>query len=183
MKAPGRPALFLDRDGTLMEERHYCSRPEEVVLIHGVRAALEDAWQHGWALVLVTNQSGIGRGFISLAEYRAVHEAFMRLLHPVVFDSVEMCPSAPPTEDPDRKPKPGMLLRAAQKLQIDLKRSWTVGDKASDLEAGRAAGTRVALVHTGYGLKTKAEVSEESMDLQGENFPEVWSKIRSAFCS
>jgi len=145
-----RPAVFLDRDGTLIEERNHISRPEQVALLPGTAPTLSLLRQAGFLCVVVTNQSGIGRGLFSEVELRAVHEEMCRQLQGagVVLDGLYHCPIAPKIKDksviehPDRKPGPGMLLRAARELDIDLAESWIVGDTASDILAGRNAGCR-----------------------------------------
>ena len=149
-----RPAVFLDRDGTLMEEVDYCGDPAQVQLFNGVPAALRELKQAGFLLFLVTNQSGIGRGILSNANFEAVQTEFFRQLdNPGLIDGVYFAPEAPGKSFTRRKPSPAMLLEAAAEHHIDLAASWTVGDKSSDIAAGRAAGTRTILVLTGYGSR------------------------------
>ena len=145
------PAVFLDRDGTLMEEVEYCRDPEKVRLLPGVLDGLAKLKEAGFRCVIITNQSGIGRGWISMAEYEAVHARLTELLSAGLIDATYFCPDAPGTPSDCRKPAPGMVLKAAQDLQLDLNRSWFIGDKASDVGCGRNAGTRTILVQTGYG--------------------------------
>jgi D-glycero-D-manno-heptose 1,7-bisphosphate phosphatase len=146
-----QPAIFLDRDGTLMEEAGYCADPRKVRVFDGVPAALEELRLAGYRLILVTNQSGIGRGYFTVEDYRAVQAEFERQILPAYLDAVYFCPDAPDAPSKRRKPAPGMLLEAAQEHGIDLPRSWMVGDKASDIACGLAAGCRTLLVLTGYG--------------------------------
>lgn len=149
-----RPAVFFDRDGTLMEEVHYCSDPSTVRLYPGVRDALARLQAAGFINVIITNQSGIGRGFISPEQYSAVHKELLRQIgddHLVT--ATYHCPDAPPTPSLRRKPAPGMVLEAAQEHGIDLAHSWFIGDKKADVECGKAAGTRTILVQTGYGAQ------------------------------
>ena len=151
-----RPAVFLDRDGTLMEEVDYCRDPAQVRAFEGVPAALLELKQAGFLLILITNQSGIGRGILSTADFEAVQTEFLRQLGCLglgsgLIDGVYFAPEAPGEPSTHRKPAPGMLLEAAAEHHIDLSASWTIGDKSSDIEAGRAAGTRTILVLTGYG--------------------------------
>ncbi len=159
-KAPLRPALFLDRDGTLNVEVDYLHRPEDAHLTPGAGAALARVNAFGIPVVVVTNQAGIGRGRYGWAEYEAVQARLRELLaeEGAHVDAAYACPYHEAGVDdyrvadhPDRKPNPGMLLRAAQDLGLDLTKSWMVGDKDVDLQAGRAVGCRVALVLTGYG--------------------------------
>ncbi len=157
----GRPALFLDRDGVLVEEIGYLHRPEEVRLIPGAAALIAAANRAGLPAVLVTNQAGIGRGTYGWAEFQATQERISADLAAggAALDMVLACPfhaeAAPPYRHPAhpcRKPRPGMILRAAARLGLDLADSWIVGDRASDLEAGRAAGLAGgAQVLTGHG--------------------------------
>jgi len=150
------PALFLDRDGTLMQEVHYCRDPALVVLYPGVPEALRRLKAAGFRLVIITNQSGIGRGYFTEAEYQAVHRELLRQLcaalppgEAPLIDATYHCPDALPS--PRRKPAPGMVLEAVRDLGLDPARSWFVGDKAVDVECGRRAGTRTILVRTGHG--------------------------------
>jgi D-glycero-D-manno-heptose 1,7-bisphosphate phosphatase len=158
--AEGRPALFLDRDGVVVEEVHFLHRPEDVRLVPGAAAVLALARRRGLAVVLATNQSGIARGLFGWAEFAATQDRVEALLaaEGAGFDLVLACPFHPDGEPPYRgehpcrKPRPGMLLRAAERLGLDLWASWAVGDRARDLEAGRAAGCAGGLhVLTGYG--------------------------------
>ena len=145
-----RSAVFLDRDGTLIEESCYISRPEQVQLLPGTAEALAMLCEAGFACVVVTNQSGLGRGMFTEADLQAVHDEMNRLLRQagVELDGLYHCPIAPKVSDktiiehPDRKPGPGMLQRAARDLNLDIPSSWMVGDNASDLLAGRNAGCR-----------------------------------------
>jgi len=161
-----RPAAFIDRDGVLNEERAFVHRREDFALLPGVVAALRLLKAAGYLLVVVTNQSGIARGIYSEADYLALAEHMGAELAAagVPLDAVEYCPHLPdaPVEryrlDCDcRKPKPGMLRRAARALDIDAGASFLVGDRLSDIEAGRAAGIgRCFLVRTGYALPEEA---------------------------
>jgi D-glycero-D-manno-heptose 1,7-bisphosphate phosphatase len=159
--APGRPALFLDRDGAVVEETDYLCRVEDIIMIPGAAAAIAAANKHNVAVVMVTNQAGIGRGYYGWAEFQAVQKAIASALaaQGAKVDAVYACPHhregkgayAHP-DHPARKPNPGMLLQAASDLALDLTTSWLVGDKASDVEAAKRAGLAGALqVATGYG--------------------------------
>ena len=146
-----RRAVFFDRDGTLMEETHYCSDPAQVRVFEGAGDALDLLRAAGFAVVVVSNQSGIGRGFFTVEQYRAVEAEFLRQIGAGRIDRSYFCPDAPGAPSICRKPEPGMLLAAARDLDLDLVQSWMVGDKAGDIECGRRAGTRTILVRTGYG--------------------------------
>ena len=134
-------ALFLDRDGTLIVDTAYPRDPARVVLLDGAADALREL-QRDWLLVVVSNQSGIGRGLVTPDEANAVHDRFVALYATlgVAFAGIYYCPHAPGARCACRKPSPGLLLDAADELGVMLTRSVMVGDKPSDLEAGRAAG-------------------------------------------
>ena len=151
------PALFLDRDGTLMEEVHYCADPALVRIYPGAGEALRKARAAGFRTILITNQSGIGRGLMTEAQYRAVEAEFLRQLGQGSIDASYFCPDPPGAPTTRRKPEPGMVLEAAREHDLDLARSFFIGDKASDIECGRRAGTRTILVLTGYGPEQRAE--------------------------
>ena len=147
------PAVFLDRDGTLMEEAYYCSHPDQVRIIPGVPEALHELKKAGYRLVVITNQSGIGRNYYTLADYEAVQARFLQLLGEDLIDATYFCPEAPEMASPRRKPATGMVVEAQRDLQIDLTRSWFIGDKAVDVQCGHNAGTKSILVLTGHGSK------------------------------
>lgn len=146
-----RQAVFFDRDGTLMEERGYCADPSGVRLYPRVPEALRMLKDAGFLNIVVSNQSGIGRGYFTEAEYRAVQSELLRQIGEELIDASYFCPDAPGALSACRKPEPGMLLEAARDFGIDLSRSVVVGDKASDMECARRAGARAVLVETGYG--------------------------------
>ncbi len=159
-----RRAIFLDRDGTVNEERHYLFDPDEVVLTEGIGAAIRAANQAGFLVVVVTNQSGVARGYYTLDDVAAVHRRIEELLVPASarIDRFDCCPHHPTDGigeyllDCDcRKPKPGMLLRAARELGIELSASYLIGDMPTDLEAGAAAGCQTMLVRTGHGASVQ----------------------------
>jgi D-glycero-D-manno-heptose 1,7-bisphosphate phosphatase len=154
------PAVFVDRDGTLMEEAHYCGNPDLVKIIPGVPEALRALKQAGYVLVIITNQSGIGRGYYSLSDYDAVQVRLLDLLGADLVHGTYFCPEHPEIASSRRKPAPGMVLEAAHDHQLDLARSWFVGDKAVDVQCGLAAGTRPILVETGYGKHADATGAE-----------------------
>lgn len=156
----GRRAVFLDRDGTINVEKNYLHRIEDFEFIPGVPQALKKLQDAGFLLVVVTNQSGVARGYYTLDDVDVVHQ-YMRaklLESGVNIDGIYVCPHHPTKGHSSyrkscncRKGKPGMLLQAAEDLNINLKKSYMVGDKLADLEAGDAAGCRSLLVRTGYG--------------------------------
>jgi D-glycero-D-manno-heptose 1,7-bisphosphate phosphatase len=151
-----RPAVFLDRDGTLNREVDYLADPEAFELLPGVGPALVRLAEARFALVVVTNQSGVARGLLDEETLARVHARMHADLAAfgVTLDGVEWCPHHPEFGSPGcdcRKPSPGMILRAARRLDLDLPASWVVGDALRDLRAGEAAGTRSVLVRTGKG--------------------------------
>lgn len=139
-----RRAVFLDRDGTVIHDVAYPRDPEQVRLVPGAAAALVRLKNLGFALVLVSNQSGIGRGLVTPQEAERVHERVVAVLEAngVRLDDACYCPHAPEVHCACRKPAPGLILEAADRLGIDLAQSFMVGDKPSDIEAGRRAGSR-----------------------------------------
>ncbi|MBU0741588.1 lipopolysaccharide heptosyltransferase II [bacterium] len=154
------PILFLDRDGVIIEDTEYISDPARVRLLPGVAAALARAAAAGLRLVVVTNQSGIGRGYYSEREFAAVQERVDALLaaEGVALDGVYYCPHAPEDDCNCRKPRPGMLDAAARRLRWHSERAWIIGDKLSDLELGRHFGMGTYLVETGRGRETARDV-------------------------
>jgi D-glycero-D-manno-heptose 1,7-bisphosphate phosphatase len=162
MSTKGRTAVFLDRDGTLTEERGYARTAEEIALLPGAGAAVRALNQAGLAAVLVTNQSGVGRGLFSLADLAAQHAALANLLAAAgaALDGIYFCPHRLEDGCDCRKPGPALLRQAATELGLDLARSWVIGDRADDL-ALAAHGLRGALlVRTGYGAGTAAALGE-----------------------
>jgi D-glycero-D-manno-heptose 1,7-bisphosphate phosphatase len=133
-------ALFLDRDGTLMVDVGYCSHPDQVVLLPDVKEVLGQLKKERFKLVLITNQSGINRGYFTETDFWAVQRELQSQLAPIGIDATYFCPDY--LESPRRKPAPGMILEAASDLSIDLNQSVMIGDKWSDVEAGMNAGVR-----------------------------------------
>jgi D-glycero-D-manno-heptose 1,7-bisphosphate phosphatase len=149
------PAVFLDRDGTLMRDVDYCGDPREVEVFPQAADALRRLKQNGYKLIVITNQSGIGRGYFTEAKYRAVEAEFVRQLGEGLIDASYHCPDLPTSNSIRRKPGPGMIFEAQRDHRLDLRRSFFVGDKASDIGCGRNAGVRTILVLTGYGAGEK----------------------------
>lgn len=145
------PAVFLDRDGTLMRDVDYCGDPGEVEVFPEAAGALRRLKQNGYMLIVITNQSGIGRGYFTEAEYRAVEQEFVRQLGDGLIDASYHTPDLPTSNSIRRKPGPGMILEAQRDHRLDLRRSFMIGDKATDIGCGRNAGVRTILVQTGYG--------------------------------
>lgn len=144
-------AVFFDRDGTLMQDADYCDDPAKVKVFEGAADALRHLRSRGLKIVIVTNQSGIGRGYMTEEDYRAVDREFESQLGSGLIDATYFCPHSPGDSCACRKPEPGMLLQAAKEHHIDLTKSYFVGDKDTDIECGKRAGTKTILVQTGYG--------------------------------
>jgi len=154
-------AVFLDRDGTLIEERNYLSRPEDVAVFPGVGLALKKLQTQGLKLFIVSNQSGVGRGYFTLADVERVNQRLLGELASagVRFEKIYIAPEAPETPSRGRKPSPQFLYDARDEFGVDLAASYIIGDKLIDLECGWNAGVkRCILVRTGYG----AEVERKS---------------------
>ena len=149
------PAVFLDRDGTLMRDVDYCGDPGKVEVFPEAGSALRRLKEKGYKLIVITNQSGIGRGYFTDEDYRAVESEFERQLGKGVIDASYYCPDLPTSNSIRRKPGPGMIFEAQRDHRIDLRRSFFVGDKASDIGCGQNAGVRTILVETGYGASEK----------------------------
>lgn len=146
-------AAFLDRDGTLIVERHYLADPAGVEVLPRAVAGLRALRALGYRLVVVTNQSGIGRGLFTAAALEAVHARLRALLAAagVTLDGIYACPHLPSDDCACRKPRTGLAERACAELGLDPRGSVMIGDKASDIEMGRRCGMATILVHTGYG--------------------------------
>jgi D-glycero-D-manno-heptose 1,7-bisphosphate phosphatase len=158
-------AVFFDRDGTLMDEVHYCADPAKVRVFPGVPEALRKLKEAGFRTFVITNQSGIGRGLITEAQYQAVQEELLRQIGAGVIDATYFCPDPPEVPSTRRKPQPGMVLEAAAAYDIDLAQSYFIGDKSADIECGRRAGTRTILVLTGYGTEQEAHPDFTARDM------------------
>jgi len=167
----GQRGVFLDRDGTINEEVEYLSNVDQLKLIDGVTEAIRLLNNAGYKVVVITNQSGIARGYITEAQVKTIHTELEKMLQKenAYIDGIYYCPHHPDADvdaykvDCDcRKPKRGMLEQAAKDLDIDLKNSFVIGDKLSDLGAGAAAGCRKILVRTGYGKEMEKELPNAS---------------------
>ena len=160
-----RPAVFLDRDGTINVEHGYLRDPEAVALLPTVCKALALLNALNIPVIIVTNQSALGRGLMSEAEFEAVNAALWEALQAcgVHYDALYYCPHMPDHVPPCacRKPRPGLLLQAAEDFNLDLSRSYIIGDKQSDLDAGYAAGCRTVLVRTGFGERTYKALAQQ----------------------
>jgi len=181
----GRPAVFLDRDGTIIEHVHYLADPTKVRLLPGAAEAIRQLRAEGFACVVVTNQSAVGRGMITEDQLAQIHVEMNRQLEAegTAVDAIEYCPLAPTIDNQtqvefaDRKPGPGMLFRAAREHELDLDASWMIGDMLSDVLAGFNAGCQGSLlVRTG---KTREPI-KHTFEQSATAFHEVDDLVEAA---
>ena len=157
-------AIFLDRDGTLIVEKNYLSQPEDVEIFPATSAGLKRLGDAGFKLFIVSNQSGIGRGFFTLADVERVNQHLCRELarSGVRFEKIYLAPEKPDEPGRGRKPSPQFLFDARNEFGLDLAQSYLIGDKLSDLECGWNAGVKKSiLVRTGYGAELERESPEK----------------------
>ncbi|MBX7042474.1 MAG: HAD family hydrolase [Ignavibacteria bacterium] len=158
-------AVFLDRDGTLNEEVSYLSRVEDLKIIPGAETALKELRKAGYLNIVITNQSGISRGFFTEEDLNEIHtELYARLQDGgrSLIDGIYYSPYHPEgkleryrIDSPDRKPGTGMIIKAAERFDLDLKESFLIGDSLTDMQCAENAGLRKILVLTGYGRRTE----------------------------
>jgi D-glycero-D-manno-heptose 1,7-bisphosphate phosphatase len=185
---PGRPAVFLDRDGVILEEAGFVTDPEDIRILTGVAQALERLQRAGFELVVVTNQTAIARGLVSEDRVAQVHQLLRSRLEQATgarIGGFYVCPHHPSADLAEyrvacdcRKPRPGLLLRAASELGLDLRGSFMVGDRVTDIAAGARAGCRTVLVRTGAHLEPPIEVVEPlepdlAADFECDDLPEA----------
>ena len=179
MEKKVQPALFLDRDGVVIEDKHHLCDPQLVELCRGAKEVIEAAKNKGHAVVLITNQSGISRGYFSWDDYYRVTIKMLELLgknaEPTAIYANGYCSSQ--SLESWRKPNPGMLLKAATDLRIDLSQSSIIGDRFSDLKAGEHAGL-MELIHvlTGHGYKERPLI-EQAMQFPDQFAPGTVIKL------
>lgn len=157
-------AIFLDRDGTLIAEKNYLHRPEDVHLFPATSAALKSLSDAGFRLFIVSNQSGVGRGYFTLADVDNVNRYLCSMLAKggVHFEKIYIAPEKPDEPSHGRKPSPQFLFDARDEFGIDIAASYFIGDKLSDLECGWNAGVKKCiLVRTGYGMELEKESPEK----------------------
>ena len=141
-----RPAVYFDRDGTLMEDVDYCADPARVRVFADAPAALARLKERGYFLVMATNQSGIGRGYFTEEDFQRVQAECLRQIGEGLLDACYHCPEAPGEASARRKPGPGMLLEGARDHGLDLARSYMVGDHCTDVESGQRAGVAASIL-------------------------------------
>ena len=171
-------AVFLDRDGTLIQEVNFLSTVEETRLFDETIPALRLLADEGFVLFVTTNQSGIARGYFGAAAVNAIHAKIQDLIAEagIRIESFHYCPHFPDDGCSCRKPRTGMIDQATHDRTIDLTRSWTIGDKKLDIVLGQNAGTRTGLVLTGYGEEHQ-NLLEKPADVIGTNILEVAEAI------
>ena len=181
--------LFFDRDGTLNTEVDFLSRPEELQLIPNAARAIREANEFGVKVFIITNQSGIARGLFTETDLAAIHRRLLAMLakEGARVDAIYVCPHHPgygktpyKRDCSCRKPKAGMLKKARKEHGIHLSQSFVIGDRCIDMQAGKAAGCRTALVLTGYGAVEQKEcVSARTVDLVAHDAYDAWKQIRN----
>ncbi len=153
-------AIFLDRDGTMIEEANYLSRPEQVKIFPATRTGLKRLAEAGFKLFIVSNQSGVGRGYFTMADVEKVNEKLRADLDGIRFEKIYVAPEKPQDPSRGRKPSPQFLFDARDEFGVDLAQSFMIGDKLIDLECGWNAGVQASiLVRTGYGVELERQAS------------------------
>lgn len=180
------PAIFLDRDGTLIHEKNYSKNPADIEFFQASIPLLGQAQLRGYKLVVVSNQAGVAQGFMTEVEVQHFNRTLALRLNDlgVTIHAMYYCPHHPEkglapyqTFCDCRKPQPGMLLRAACDLSIDLSRSWMIGDRRTDLEAGWNAGCKSILVKTGYGVAAQPGPGQRQPEFVAEDLAEALRRI------
>ena len=181
-------AIFLDRDGTLIEDPGYLSHPEQVNLLDGAAEALVELRAMGYKLIIVSNQSAVARGILTEQDLDEIHDRLRQLLTEkgAYLDQIYYCPYHPDGVVPKyrkesdwRKPNPGMLLAAADQMNIDLSQSWSIGDSSRDVEAGLRAGCKTILISR-YSRNKSAygELDDPKPDYKSVNMKEAVNIIK-----
>jgi histidinol-phosphate phosphatase family protein len=159
------PAIFLDRDGTVIFDKNYLSSPEQVKLYSYAADSINKLYAAGFKVIIVTNQSGVARGIFTEEELQKIHERLVSLLKKAgaKIDAIYYCPHIDEDFCSCRKPKPGMVLKAAKDFNIDLKKSYTIGDTVRDYLLGYNTGGKGILVLTGHGKKQQVKIAQEKI--------------------
>jgi D-glycero-D-manno-heptose 1,7-bisphosphate phosphatase len=181
--------LFFDRDGTLNTELDFLSRPEELRLIPNAARAIREANEFGVRVFIITNQSGIARGLFTETDLVGIHKRLITMLahEGARVDAIYYCPHHPEYGQTPykkacncRKPKPGMLKKAAREFGVTLSQSFVIGDRCIDMQAGKAAGCKTALVLTGYGSVERAECTDaHTVDFVASDAYEAWLHVKA----
>lgn len=176
------PVIFLDRDGTINNEQEYLYKPEDLVLLPTVAAALKLFREQGYKIVVITNQAGVARGYFTEADVERLHQHLNKVLakEQTHIDGFYYCPHHPEHGMGDykvncdcRKPGTGMFEMAAKDFKIDKNRSWMIGDKLLDVQAGKAFGLKTVLVATGYGNEEKNLMEARNEEVPYDLFAET----------
>ena len=171
-----RKVIFLDRDGTLIVNKHYLNNVEGIEYLPGVFQALQWLKTEGYEFVMVTNQSGIPRGLITEEQLSAIHDQMIKDFaeHDLEFLGIYHAPHLPDSGHEDRKPNPGMLLKAQEKFSIDMKQSWMIGDSSADVGAGKNAGVRTIFLD----MQPQDEIPRDAKNV-ARSWPEITTLIAS----
>lgn len=184
-----RPAVFIDRDGTISEEVGYINHPSRFRVFPYAARAIKLLNDRGWLAVIITNQAGVARGYFSESMIETVHNNLRQELRDegARVDAIYYCAHHPTVGEPPyrqecdcRKPKPGLIIRATKDLDIALEQSWMIGDRYGDIELARNAGLRSAFVLSGYGrgeLENQRSLWKHQPDLIAENLLEAVESI------
>jgi D-glycero-D-manno-heptose 1,7-bisphosphate phosphatase len=170
-------AVFFDRDGTIMHDANYCSDPKDVHVFPFVAESLRRLKGAAFKLIMVTNQSGIGRGYFTREQYNAVHAEVLRQIGEPLIDATYFCPDVPGAHSECRKPAPGMVLQGTRENNVDLTGSIFVGDKEIDVHCGHNAGIKAIRVRTGF----EANTVDSSADWVAEDFAAATDIILTKF--
>ncbi len=156
-------AVFFDRDGTICKDLGYIDSEDKIVVIRGAGEAIRKLNEAGFKVVIITTQSGVARGYFTIETLQRVNKRLTEILKKdgAQIDGIYFCPHHPDENCECRKPKPGLILKAKRKFNLNLKNSWVVGDKKEDIELGKNAGSKSILVLTGYGKETKKKVKPD----------------------
>lgn len=157
---PPKPAIFVDRDGTLIEEVDHLSNVRDLVIFPSSLTAVKLLKTNGFLVIVITNQSGIGRGYFNELSMRSIHDEISLEMHDGI-DGFYFCPHLPDAGCRCRKPGLGMIEDACRDFAIDMSRSWMIGDKNIDIETGHNAGIKSAMVSTGYGMIHKRLLQQQ----------------------
>ena len=178
-------AVFFDRDGTLIHDPGYLNDPDQVQVMDGVAEAVKEFQVLGYKTVVASNQSAVARGVVSVEMLERIHDRLRELLAAkgASLDAIYYCPYHPEGTVPEyrkdsdwRKPRPGMLLAAAQEMDIDLSRSWMIGDSDRDVQAGRSAGCKTILI--GSTASESADPEKNRPDYVAVNMREAVNIVK-----
>ena len=173
-----KPTVFFDRDGTIMHDVNYCSDPKDVHVFPHVGDCLRKLRGRRFQRIMITNQSGLGRGYFTREQYNAVHTEVLRQLgDATLIDATYVCPDPPGSNSKCRKPAPGMILQATSEHDVDLAHSIFIGDKEIDVHCGHNAGIKAIRVRTGFETNT----ADSSADWIAEDFAQATEIILTKF--